>query len=170
MNELDYAIIAVALVSLAVGAWRGATREIFNIGGWVVAFILARTYSDSLAPYFADWMTEPVYRQVVAWLAIFVAVLIFTALLASVLSELVRKLGLSSVDRGLGAVIGLVRGVLILVVLTLAAGMTKFPQSALWKNATFTPQIEVMALYARALLPADLASKILYRTAPPARG
>ena len=59
--------------------------------------------------------------------------------------------------------IGLLRGILVIIVMALAAGMTKFPQSALWKNAALTPPVEVAALYARALLPQSLASKILYR-------
>ena len=166
MNELDYAIIVVVLVSLAIGAWRGAIREVINIAGWVLAFILAHAFCATLAPYFADWMAEPVYRLVVAWIVIFVVVLIFAALLASLLSELVRKLGLSGVDRLLGAMVGLLRGALVVIVLALVAGMTKFPESALWKNATLTPPVEVAALYARALLPQSLASKIFYR--PPA--
>ena len=169
MNELDYAIIVVMLVSFCIGAWRGAIRETINIVGWVVAFFLAHAFSASLAPYFADWMAEPVYRSVVAWIVIFVAVLIFAALLASLLSELVRKLGLSGLDRILGAMVGLLRGALVVIVLALAAGMTKFPESALWRNATLTPQVEVAALYARALLPQSLASRILYRQSPPAK-
>ena len=169
MNELDYAIIVVMLVSFCIGAWRGAIRETINIVGWVVAFFLAHAFSATLAPYIADWMAESVYRSVVAWIVIFVAVLIFAALLASLLSELVRKLGLSGLDRILGAIVGLLRGALVVIVLALAAGMTKFPESALWKNATLTPQIEVAALYARALLPQSLASRIFYRQAPPAK-
>ncbi|MCY7387856.1 MAG: CvpA family protein [Burkholderiales bacterium] len=164
MNELDYAIIAVVLVSLGVGAWRGAIREVINIAGWVLAFFLAHALSATLAPYFADWMAEPVYRSVVAWIVIFVAVLIFAALLACLLSELVRKLGLSGLDRVLGAMVGLLRGGLVVIVLALAAGMTKFPDSALWKNAALTPPVEVAALYARALLPQSLAAKISYRS------
>lgn len=169
MNELDYAIIAIALVSVAIGAWRGAIREIINIAAWVVAFILAHAFSADLAPYFADWIAEPVYRTALSWLVIFVAVLIFASLLASLLSELVRKLGLSGLDRVLGAIIGVLRGGLVIVVLALAAGMTKFPQSALWKNAALTPPIEFAALYARALLPPSLAAKIFYRQPPSAK-
>lgn len=163
MNELDYAIIGVVVVSMGVGAWRGAIREVINIGGWVAAFIVAHAFCGTLAPYFADWMAEPVYRTVVAWIIIFVVVLIFAALLASLLSELVRKLGLSGLDRLLGAMVGALRGVLVVVVLALIAGMTKFPQSTLWKSATLTSTVEVAALYARALLPESLAPKIFYR-------
>ena len=163
MNAVDYVIIALLLVSAGIGAWRGAIREIINIASWVVAFIVAHAFSTDLAPYFADWMADPVYRLVVAWIVIFLAVLIFASLLASLLSELVRKLGLSGLDRLLGAIFGAVRGLLVVLVLALAAGMTKFPQSALWKSAALTPPLEVAALYARALLPQSVASKILYR-------
>jgi membrane protein required for colicin V production len=163
MNALDYAIISVLVVSMGIGAWRGAIREVINIGGWVTAFIVAHAFCGTLAPYFADWMAEPVYRTIVAWIIIFVVVLIFAALLASLLSELVRKLGLSGLDRLLGALVGALRGVLVVIVLALIVGMTKFPESALWKSAALTSPVEVAALYARALLPESLASKILYR-------
>ena len=163
MNAVDYIIIALLLVSAGIGAWRGAIREVINIASWVVAFIVAHAFSTDLAPYFADWMAEPVYRLVVAWIVIFVAILMFASLLASLLSELVRKLGLSGLDRLLGTIFGVVRGLLVVLVLALAAGMTKFPQSTLWKSAALTPPLEVAALYARALLPQSMASKILYR-------
>ncbi len=163
MNELDYAIIALAAISVIVGIVRGAIREVINFAGWIVAFVLAHAFAQSLAAYFADWMAEPVYRLVVAWMSIFLFVLVVSALIASLVSELVRKLGLGGLDRTLGALIGLARGALVLLVLTLAAGMTKFPQSILWKNAVATPWLEIAALHARALLPESLASRITYR-------
>lgn len=163
MNELDYAVIALVAMSVIVGMVRGAIREIINVAGWILALILAGTFAQNLAIYFADWMTEPAYRLIVAWLAIFLVVLVISALLASLASELVRKLGLGGLNRTFGAFIGLLRGALVLLVLTLAAGMTKFPQSAMWKNAAATPWLEVAALHARALLPESIASRIIYR-------
>ena len=163
MNELDYAIIALIAISIMVGIVRGAIREIINFAGWIVAFILAHAFAQSLAGHFADWMTEPIYRMVVAWVSIFLFVLVISAMLASLVSELVRKLGLGGLNRTFGAMIGLLRGVLVLLVLSLAAGMTKFPQSALWKSAAATPWLEVAALHAPALLPESLASRITYR-------
>lgn len=163
MNELDYAIIALVAISVIVGVVRGAIREVINFAGWILAFILAHAFAQNLAGYFADWMAEPIYRLVVAWMSIFLFVLLISALLASLVSELVRKLGLGGLNRAFGAIIGLLRGALVLLVLTLAAGMTKFPQSALWKNAAATPWLEVAALHARALLPESLASRITYR-------
>lgn len=163
MNELDYAIIGVMLISIIVGAARGAIREVMNIAGWVIAFILAHSFAASLAAYFADWAVEPVLRLVAAWVVIFLVVLLGVALVSSLVTGLVKKLGLGGLDRGLGAVIGVARGALVLLVLTLGLGLTKMPQSVTWREAATTPWLEVAALYSRSLLPASVAARIQYR-------
>jgi membrane protein required for colicin V production len=163
VNELDYAVIILMVISIGIGIFRGAIREVINIVGWVLAFILAHTFAAPLAAYFADWMVEPTYRLALSWLAIFLLVLVVAGLLASLISEIVRKLGLSGLDRMLGGVIGVFRGGLILIALTLVAGMSKFPQSTLWRNAASTPWLETVALHARSLLPESLAARINYR-------
>ncbi len=165
MNELDYVVIAIAVISILVGLARGAVREAINLAGWILAALLAHAYAQDLAVYFADWMSEPVLRIALAWLAIFVVVLMLAGLLASLVSALVRKLGLGGLDQLLGAGIGVVRGAVVLVALALAAGMTKFPQSAWWKAAATTPTLEIAALHARTFLPESLAARISFRAA-----
>lgn len=164
MNELDYAIVVLLAISIGVGVVRGAIREVINIAGWVIAVVLAHTFAATLATYFAEWMSEPIYRLATAWLAIFMATLIVAGLIASLISELVRKLGLGGLDRIVGAAIGAARGGLIILALTLAAGMTRFPQTALWKNAASTAWLETGALHARLLLPDSLGARISYRS------
>ncbi len=163
MNEIDYAIIALLVLSVLVGAWRGAIREVLNIVGWVLSFILAHAYAGDLARQFADWAVDPALRLVAAWLVIFLIVTIVMSLLASLLSEWARKLGLGGIDRALGGAIGFVRGLLVLLALTWAAGLTKIPQSPLWRSAACTPWLEVAALYAKGMLPEGIAARIRYR-------
>jgi membrane protein required for colicin V production len=163
MNALDYAILAVLLISVVVGVFRGAIREILNIVGWVMAFVLAHAYAGSLAPQFAEWASEPVLRLVSAWLIIFLVVLAGTSLIASLLSGVAKKIGLGGVDRGIGAAIGLIRGGLVVVALTLVIGLTKLPQASVWQSATFTPWLEIAALYSRNMLPESVAARIRYR-------
>ncbi len=166
MNGIDYAIIVLMLLSIGIGVVRGAMREVINIIAWVLAFILAHGFAADIAPYFAEWVGEPVARVVLAWVAIFAVVLIVGSLVASLLSEVVRKLGLSTLDRGVGALIGVARGLLVLLVVTLAVGFTKIPQTPLWKNAALTPWLELAALYARSVMPEQVAAKIRFRVVP----
>lgn len=163
MNALDYAIISVLLVSTLIGIFRGAIREVLNVGGWVLAFMLAHAFAGSLAAWFADWAVDPVLRLVMAWSAILLVVLVVVALIASLASELMRKLGLGGLDRGLGAIVGLARGAVVLVALALAAGLTRMPQSVLWRDAAMTSSLEVAALYSRSLLPDTVAARINFR-------
>jgi len=94
---------------------------------------------------------------------IFLVVVVLVSLIASLLSEVVRKLGLSGLDRGVGALIGVARGLLVLLVITLAVGLTKIPQSALWREAALTPWMELAAMYTRGVLPDTVAAKLKYR-------
>ncbi len=167
MNELDYIVIAILLISIGIGVLRGAIREVLNVAGWILAFILSHAFAPNLAAYFADWAAEPMVRLVVAWLTIFLLVLVVVAMMASLLSELMRKLGLGGLDRGVGGAVGLLRGALLLVALTLAAGLTKLPQSSLWRASAITPTLEIAALYARTVLPESVAARIKYRVVSP---
>jgi membrane protein required for colicin V production len=163
MNAVDYAIIVLMLLSIGVGVIRGAIREVMNLIGWVLAFVLAYTYAGSLAPQFSEWVGEPLARTVLAWATIFLSVMVLAALVASLLSEVVRKLGLSALDRGVGALIGFARGMLMLLAITLIVGLTRIPQSAPWREAALTPWLEIAALYAKGVLPDSIAAKIRYR-------
>ncbi len=163
MNGVDYAIIVLMLLSIGVGVIRGAIREVMNLIGWVLAFVLAYTYAGSLAPQFSEWVGDPLARTVLAWATIFLSVIVLAALVASLLSEVVRKLGLSALDRGVGALIGFARGVLMLLAITLIVGLTRVPQSAPWREAALTPWLEIVALYAKGVLPDSIAAKIRYR-------
>ena len=163
MNTVDYAVLVLVLRSIGAGVLRGAIREVMNIAGWVLAYGIAHTFAADVAPLFSDWIGEPVGRTVLAWAAIFLVVVIVVSMVASLLSEVVRKLGLSGLDRAVGALIGLARGLLVLLALTLVVGLTKIPQSSIWKDAAVTPWLELAALYTRGLLPESVASKVRFR-------
>jgi len=169
MNALDYAILVVLLLSVLIGVVRGAVREIVNVVGWVAGFIAAQTFTPDLVPYFSDWMVDPAIRHVVAWILIFFCVVISISVIGSLIAEGVRKLGLGTLDRIVGAAIGALRGALVLLLLTLAAGLTTFPRATIWKEASLTPWLETAALYVRSLLPENLAKRIQYGRTPPQR-
>jgi membrane protein required for colicin V production len=90
-----------------------------------------------------------------------VSLLLF-ALVSLAVSQLVRKAGLSSIDRTVGAFFGFLRGVVVLVLLVLVAGLTPLPRDPAWRNATFSPPLEALAIYARGFLPEAFAARIHY--------
>lgn len=162
MNALDYAVLIFLLICLGAGFIRGAIRELVYILGWVVGFILAQSFAVDGAAVLAEWIGEPLGRYVVAWLLIFIVVLMLFSLIGSLIAGAVRKLGLGGLDRLGGVAIGAAKGVLVLVLLAMMAGLTTLPSSTLWKQSTLSPWLERAALQAKTLLPADLAARITF--------
>ena len=78
---------------------------------------------------------EPI-RFAAAFVIIFVIAAFAGGLLARMIQKLTAKAGLQSTDRALGALFGVLRGVILLLVLTAAVSMSQFKNSAWWKEST----------------------------------
>ena len=79
-----------------------------------------------------------------------------------VVSRLVKGAGFAFEDRLLGALFGLARGGLVVMVLVLLAGLTTLPRDPMWRNAMLSSPLEAFALYLKAWLPGDLSKRIKY--------
>jgi len=95
--------------------------------------------------------------------AVLLFVLVTFAVARLVLSMILKAAGLAMVDRLLGAGFGILRGVLIVLVGVLLAGMTALPKSQWWRNAWLAPPLETAVIAAKPWLPADVAKRIHYR-------
>jgi len=159
---LDYAVIGVFAVSMALGAWRGLVREVVSLLGWAVAFLAANLLAGRVAPWLPDAISTDELRLLAAFICVFVAVLIAMSVLAMVASKLVKSAGLGLEDRLLGGAFGLARGLLVVLVVVLLAGLTSLPRQAVWRNAALSGPLETLAVHSKAWLPADLAQRITY--------
>lgn len=163
MTAFDYAFLVVACLSILLGLWRGLIVELFALAAWVVAFVAARLCAPVLAPHMAQWISAPWLQIVVAFVAVFVLVLIVMALLRLLVRELLAAVGLSVVDRLLGACFGALRAAVLSVLIVGAAGMTSLPREPWWCDAVFAPPLETAVIAAKPWLPPELARRIKYR-------
>jgi membrane protein required for colicin V production len=135
MHTLDWIFLAVLLISLVVGAWRGLVYELLSVVNWIVAFVLAQWF----APVAAQWLPLASATEVVRYAAGFVVVFVLSlfvgGLLAFLISKLVAAVGLRPVDRVLGAAFGLVRGVILLLAFAVVFGMTPMVKGPLWQES-----------------------------------
>ena len=162
MTWFDYAVIAIVGASVALAAWRGVVREIVALAGWVAAFVLASMYAQELAQWLPASLSSTL-RAVIAYLAVFVVVLLASGLAGLLLAKLFRAAGLGFTDRAVGAVFGLARGLAIIFVVVMLAGLGNLPKEAFWREAVLSGPIETAVLAAKPVLPKDIAQRIRYR-------
>ena len=163
MTVFDYAVLAIVAASILLGAWRGLVSEVLALAAWVAALLAGRALAPEMAPVFGEWLQEPALRYAAAFVAIVVAVLVAAALLRLALSKLLRAIGLGPLDRFLGAVFGVARGVRVGLLCVLIGGLTVLPRQAWWRQAWLAPPLETAVLASRPWLPDAVVKRIRYR-------
>ncbi len=162
MTLLDYAVLAIAGVSVLLGVIRGFVREVIALASWVAAFVGASAYGGTVASLLAQQIPDEKWRVLAAVVAVFVVVLVAVNVVALLASKLIKSAGLGVEDRVLGSVFGLVRGVLIVLVLVLGAGLTVLPRQPVWKDAMLAAPLEKLAELVKQWLPQGWAKNISY--------
>ncbi len=162
MTWLDYATCAVFLASTAWGAWRGLLREIIAILGWAIAFLAAGLLSGPLAEKMPAFIQISQLRVAAAYISIFVGALLVTTVAGLVVARLAQAAGLGGLDRALGACFGVLRGVLMLVVFALLAGLTSLPHQTFWIGSYSGPALAYAATAVIPWLPPALTQKISF--------
>ena len=115
MAPIDWTFLAVLLVSMLIGAWRGLVYELLSLAAWVVAFFAAQWGAAEMADWLplAQWQDS--VRYAVGFAVVFVLVMFACSLLAWLVKKGIEAAGLRPADRSLGAVFGVLRGVLLLL-------------------------------------------------------
>lgn len=160
MFWVDYVIIGIVVLSAGISIIRGFIKEVLSLVSWVLSFWVALTFSPYLATLLNPYIETSSIRVFTAFFALFIVTLILSALVNHLISTLVEKTGLTGTDRALGVLFGILRGVAIVTLLVLIAGVTPMPNDSWWQNSLLIEHFETLAVWVRDLLPADLAEYI----------
>lgn len=160
-TTVDFVVIAILLLSALLGVVRGLVKEILSLFVFGLSMWLAYHYAGKLVEFSKiDIPLGDIGRTVIAFIAIFIVTLLLGKLISTLIARLISSSGLTGVDRFLGALFGLARGVLIIVVLSTLAALTSLPSNAEWKDALTRPAIEYSVSFVRSWLPPDWATKV----------
>ncbi len=160
MTAFDWIVVLILTASLILGLLRGLVAEIFSLGSWIVAFLAAKLGAAAVAPLLPMDVESEGMRNIVGFVVVFLVVMIVVILLGRLIKGAVGAIGLGGADKAIGGFFGLLRGMVILVGLTLVAGLTALPQTDFWKNALSSKVLEMLAMEAAPLLPAKVVEHI----------
>jgi membrane protein required for colicin V production len=113
MNALDFTIVGVVALSAVFAFARGFVREALSIVAWVGAALIT-LYGFAYA-YGAviRFVTTPLLADLIAGAGLFVASLIILTILTGYIARFVSSSALSPIDRTLGLIFGLARGLVL---------------------------------------------------------
>ena len=155
MAWVDLVIIGIIVLSALISLIRGFVKESISLVTWVVAGLIALRYYGPMADLLEPFINSVTLRQWVGGGILFVATLIVGAIVNFIVSQLVSKTGLSGTDKTLGIIFGGARGVLIVTMVVLLAGLTPMPEASWWQDSVMIEFFQQLAEWVRGVIPAD---------------
>ena len=158
MSGADWVIVLAIVLSVVVAAAQGFFQEAFGIAGLVVGYVLAAWQYQRLANWFAPYLKSAWLGEIAGFLIIFFAVMILAGLIGRTARWLMKEAGLSWLDRGLGAILGLARGALMVAIVLM--GMAAFtPTSRFLQGSELAPYFLVVGRAAIWIAPSELRAR-----------
>lgn len=174
---LDLVVLGILLVSAAVAFMRGFVREVLTIGSLAGAAAATLVFGSALTPVTRGWIVDPnatepqmlfnlvpyeMLAPVAAYALVFVGTLVVLTMVTHMVSKGVHAVGLGPVDRSLGVVFGLLRGVVIVGLMSLVLNfvLSDTQRDQFFGEAKTYPYVNYMASLTEALLPGrDILNK-----------
>jgi membrane protein required for colicin V production len=145
MNITDYLVIAAVIGSALIGSMRGFLREAIALVTWILALFIAWHFSDLVAPHLGGLLAGNPVATWAARVIIAVLLLLLGTGIGITLAHFVRLSIFSGMDRFLGFVFGLFRGLVMLGVFVILAQVLRLDGERWWRQSVLMPYGESIA-------------------------
>ena len=166
MNFVDIVVLAVIALSTLLALGRGFVKEVLSIFGWIGAAIGTFAiffYVPQVRAFANQQIAEPLLADIAAAVSLFVILLIVLGFFNHAIASRVHASSFGPLDKSLGLVFGLVRGVVLVALAYMAMTDWLLPQKAqrpeAVNQARTEPYVAMAADFIKELVPQDIKDR-----------
>src|SRR5688572_11431734 len=162
---LDVILLVVMLISALLAMVRGFMREVLSIASWAAAALLTLYAYPRLKPIVLQYFSNDIVASAVTIGGVFLGTLLIVSVITIKISDMILDSRVGALDRTLGFLFGLGRGLVIVVVAFLFfAWLVPDRSQPEWvKNAKSRVVLQGTGQWLMSMLPDDPESTILKR-------
>jgi len=154
MTVVDVIIIFIIVLSALFGLMRGFMKESISLAKWIVATWVAATFASKLAPLLPAAIESEAVRQAISFVSLFIIIFILGTFVSHLVSRLLMKTGLTSLDRALGIGFGVLRGAVIIIIFVIVGGhFPQLPQQQWWQESLMLDRFEELVIWTKDYVP-----------------
>ncbi|MFK7995952.1 MAG: CvpA family protein [Granulosicoccus sp.] len=155
MSNVDLLILACIGLSAAMSFFRGVVHEALSLTVWIGAILLTLNYSSSFATLLPiSSVQSPLARASISGVALFGGTLFVGGIIRIFVAQIFANSKLRFVDRFLGVGFGVLRGVVIVALLVLAANLSpELKRESWWQSSSLIPRFQSIAGFIHTQLP-----------------
>jgi membrane protein required for colicin V production len=113
---LDVILLVVMLISGLLAMIRGFMREILSIGAWIIAALVTLYSYARVLPVIHSYFSSNLIAKGISIAGVFLLTLLIVSIVTVRISDMVLDSRVGALDRTLGFLFGLVRGLFVVVV------------------------------------------------------
>ncbi|MBX2882899.1 MAG: CvpA family protein [Granulosicoccus sp.] len=166
MSAVDLIILVCIFFSAVLAFFRGILRAIASVGIWLAAIVLTLRYSSRFASLLPiDSVESPLARASISAFLLFFGTLAVGITIIWFIERIFPRAAISLINRILGFGFGFVRGVILVVLLVLAAHLIPdLKQEVWWNESRLIPQFSKVAKKLHTRLPESIRQHFHFDT------
>ncbi|WP_018184219.1 CvpA family protein [Kaistia granuli] len=158
---LDGVVFVVVLISAMLAMVRGFVREVLSVASWALAAAAAFFFYKPLLPFVEPYIANRNVAIIAAAAGIFFVALILASYIAMKISDFVIDSRVGLLDRILGFIFGVARGLLLVVIAFAFLSWILSDRQPAWvADAQSAPMLKSLADRLVAALPEDIEKTI----------
>ena len=157
MNWLDILLLLILCLSFLGGIKEGFAKLVVGLAATIVGFLCGLWFYGAVGSFLIPYVSHKAIANFIGFLLIFFGVLAAGALIGKLLSVLLKWVGLSWIDRLLGGVFGLARGLVVAIALVLALmAFSRQPPPQSVVHSRFAPYVIGAANFCASVAPREV--------------
>lgn len=156
MPIIDILIAVALIISIGIGIWRGLIKEAISIAALLFAIWAALYFGPSVGDVSRSWISSDELQMWFGRILVFAVILSIGGLLSWGISKLVRLSVLSGMDRLLGGLFGVVRGIILVSLLIIGGQFAGFDNDDWWEDSKLIPHLQVVSDWIKVMAPVGL--------------
>jgi membrane protein required for colicin V production len=148
----DVFILLTLVGSTLIGVLRGFVREVVSVVFWILAIWLSWKLGPAVEPHLGGLLKDPNVAPWAGRLVILVLVLLAGWIVGMLLGYFTRSLGLGPMDRIMGLLFGIVRGLVLVGLLIIGGELLHMNNEEWWHQSKLVPYGEHVGDWLRAMV------------------
>ena len=139
-NVLDIIILSIVLFCTIWSFFKGIIREIFSLLALGLGIILARQFYYQTAQSWGRWLS-PKAGNIIAFILLFLAAYLVVIIIGKLFRKIIKTIELSWLDHVGGALLGFLKGLLLVCLLVTVLIMVFSPKEEVLRTSELIPYV-----------------------------
>ncbi|MEC4748320.1 CvpA family protein [Methylomicrobium sp. Wu6] len=163
MIWIDYAISSLVAICLLIGLLRGAGAEMLSLFNWSLASAIGWFFAGDFTRLIASSIADPNAQIAAAFVIMFLITLMISGLVCFLIAYEKKKSRISLASHIAGFPVGFLRGLILVNLGVIIAGLTPLPNQNWWHESRMIPPFQISTTWFMHHFPSGLSGYLHYR-------